>query len=140
MIQYIAQDVKMPEIKKRQLNNWIKSVATKYDKSVGELAFVFCSDEALLQINIKYLNHDYYTDIITFDYGHEKLISGDIFISVETVKSNAELFNVSFQNELHRVMIHGVLHLCGFDDASSDERKEMQTKENAALKELDKLK
>lgn len=130
----------MPEIKKRQLNNWIKSVATKYDKSVGELAFVFCSDEALLQINIKYLNHDYYTDIITFDYGHEKLISGDIFISVETVKSNAELFNVSFQNELHRVMIHGVLHLCGFDDASSDERKEMQTKENAALKELDKLK
>ncbi len=139
MIQYIAQDVKMPGIKKRQLNGWIKAIAEKYAKTVGELAYVFCSDETLLQINIKYLSHDYYTDIITFDYGHEMLISGDIFVGTETVKSNAEQYGVSFEDELHRVMIHGVLHLCGQDDASPEERKIMQQKENEALEQLKKM-
>jgi len=136
MIQYIAQDIKMPELKKRALNSWIKSTAKKYDRNLGDIAYVFCTDEYLLQINIKYLNHDYYTDIITFDYGNEALISGDIFISLETVKSNAEQYNTTFENELHRVMIHGVLHLCGQDDQSPELRKQMQEKENEALEEL----
>ena len=136
MIQYIAQDVKMPAIKKRQINSWIKTIAEKYGKSVGELAYIFSNDENMLKINIKYLNHDYYTDIITFDYGHEMLISGDIFIGIETVKSNAEQYGVSFMDELHRVMIHGILHLCGQDDATEEEKKQMQQMENEALEKL----
>jgi rRNA maturation RNase YbeY len=139
MIQYIAQDVKMPDIKKRRLNNWIKAVSAKYDKTVGDLAYIFCSDDALLKINIKYLNHDYYTDIITFSYGNEHIISGDIFISTETIQSNALKYGVSFDEELHRVMIHGILHLCGQDDCTPEERTVMQQKENDSLDILEKM-
>ena len=102
----------MPAIKKRETTEWIKSVAATYEKRIGEIAYIFCSDEKILEINREYLDHDYYTDIITFDYTEKNRISGDIFISIDTVKSNADEFKVSYEEELHRIIIHGILHLC----------------------------
>lgn len=133
MIQYIAEGVKFPAIEKQKTNRWIKEVASDYDKKVGDIAYIFCSDERILEVNNQYLNHDYFTDIITFDYSEGSLISGDIFISLDTVRSNAEEFGVSFENELLRIIIHGILHLCGQDDKTPELRAEMSKKENLAL-------
>ena len=117
-----------------------KNVFTKIDtlifnenKKEGELSFVFCSDEYLLKMNIDYLNHNFYTDVITFDYTEGDVISGDVFISIERIKDNAKIFKTSFENELQRVMIHGVLHLIGYKDKTEDEKKEMRQKENKYL-------
>lgn len=130
---YHTEEVSLPAIRKRIVSNWIKTVAEKHSKKVGELAYIFCSDEKILEINKQYLQHDYYTDIITFDYTEHDRISGDIFISVDTVKSNAEKYNVSYMDELHRVIIHGVLHLCGIDDQDEEQQAEMRSEENKAL-------
>lgn len=130
---YHTEEVSLPAIRKRIVSNWIKNVAEKHSKKVGELAYIFCSDEKILEINKQYLQHDYYTDIITFDYTEHDRISGDIFISVDTVKSNAEKYNVSYMDELHRVIIHGVLHLCGIDDQDEEQQAEMRSEENKAL-------
>jgi rRNA maturation RNase YbeY len=108
-------------------------VAAQYNKRVGEIAYIFCSDEEILRINRQYLQHDYYTDIITFDYSEDDVISGDLFISLETVKSNSEQFKTEYSEELARVMIHGVLHLCGFKDKTPKDEKIMREKENSAL-------
>lgn len=132
-ISFQTEDVKQPKIKKREVSTWIKAVAADYGKKVGELAYMFCSDEKILEVNKQYLQHDYYTDIITFDYTDEETISGDIFISLDTVKSNSEKFEVKFEDELHRIIIHGVLHLCGINDKSPEERKHMTECENKAL-------
>ncbi|HOL29271.1 MAG TPA: rRNA maturation RNase YbeY, partial [Paludibacteraceae bacterium] len=110
-----------------------------YEKKVGEIAYIFCNNERILEINRQYLQHDYYTDIITFDDSTDSTISGDIFISLETVKSNAEDFSVDFEEELHRVIIHGILHLCGQDDITPELKAEMTRKENKALEELKKM-
>lgn len=123
----------MPKIGKRETNAWIKSVAAKYGKKVGEVAYIFCNDLKILEVNKEYLNHDYFTDIITFDYCEGDVLNGDIFISLDTVASNAEEFGVTFDNELHRVLIHGILHLCGQDDQTPELRAEMIAKENDAL-------
>lgn len=133
MIQYLNELVELPPIAKLTLNQWIKAVAASYGKNTGEIAYVFCNDERILQVNRQYLNHDYYTDIITFDYSEGKKISGDIFISVDTVKSNAEEYKVTFEEELNRIIIHGILHLCGNDDNTPQLRLEMTNKENRAL-------
>jgi probable rRNA maturation factor len=133
MIQYIAENIKMPAIEKLKINRWIKEVAKEYNKKVGDIAYIFCSDERILEVNNQYLQHDYFTDIITFDYSEGAIISGDIFISVDTVSSNSTEFGVSFENELLRIIIHGVLHLCGQDDKSPELRLEMSKKENLAL-------
>jgi rRNA maturation RNase YbeY len=133
MIQYIAEDIKMPSLKKTNVTRWIKDIATGYNKKTGDIAFIFCSDERILEVNKQYLEHDYYTDIITFDYTEGDSISGDIFISIDTVKSNAEEFGATFENELHRIIIHGILHLCGQDDKTPELRAEMSKKENLAL-------
>ena len=133
MIQYITEELVMPTMPKQKLSQWIKSVARIYGKKVGEIAYIFCTDERILEVNNQYLQHDYYTDIITFDYSSESTISGDIFISVDTVKSNAQEFNVSFEEELSRIIIHGILHLCGQDDKTPTLRAEMTEKENQAL-------
>ncbi|MFM2291012.1 MAG: hypothetical protein RIS29_825 [Bacteroidota bacterium] len=133
MIQYIAEDIKMPSLKKTNVTRWIKEIATGYNKKTGDIAFIFCSDERILEVNKQYLEHDYYTDIITFDYTEGDSISGDIFISIDTVKSNAEEFGATFENELHRIIIHGILHLCGQDDKTPELRAEMSKKENLAL-------
>lgn len=136
MIQYIAEEIELPTLEKRSVNRWIKEVAADYGKKLGEIAFVFCSDARILEVNKQYLNHDYYTDIITFDYTEASVISGDIFISIDTVKSNAEEFSQNFITELHRIIIHGILHLCGLDDKTPELRLEMTRKENAALEKL----
>ena len=137
-ILYQAEDIKMPSIKKREITNWIKSVAAGYGRSVGDIAYVFCSDNKILEINNQYLQHDYYTDIITFDYSENNIIAGDIFISLDTVKSNAEQFGTNYQDELHRIIIHGVLHLCGINDKAPGEREHMTECENKALELINK--
>ena len=137
MIVYYTEDVKMPTFPKRKINAWIKSVANKYKKNVGEIAYIFCSDKKILEVNKQYLQHDYYTDIITFDYCEKDVLNGDIFISIETVSSNAERFRVSFEEELRRILIHGILHLCGQDDKTPALRAEMTKKENEALEMWD---
>lgn len=116
MISYQTEGVKMPDIKKKETTGWIKEVAACYGKRVGEIAYIFCSDDKILEVNRQYLQHDYYTDIITFDYCEGDRISGDLFISLDTVRSNAEQFEQPYDRELHRVIIHGILHLCGIND------------------------
>jgi rRNA maturation RNase YbeY len=133
MIQYITENLKMPTIEKQKINRWIKEVAADYEKKAGDIAYIFCSDERILEVNKQYLNHDYFTDIITFDYSEGRVISGDIFISLDTVMTNSIEFGVSFENELLRIIIHGVLHLCGQDDKTPELRLEMSKKENLAL-------
>lgn len=132
-ITYQTQGVKLPELSKKQLTAWIQAVASSYDKRVGEIAYIFCSDEKILEINRQYLQHDYYTDIITFDYTEGNKIAGDIFISLDTVRSNAELFHSTFEKEFYRVVIHGILHLCGINDKGPGEREIMEAAENKAL-------
>jgi rRNA maturation RNase YbeY len=116
--------------------DWISQTIINEGKTVGEINIIFCNDEYLLKINQEHLTHDYYTDIITFDYSENTLISGDLFISKDRVEENAEEYKVSFENELNRVIIHGILHLIGYNDKSELEIKEMRTKENYYLDKL----
>ncbi|OJU38683.1 MAG: rRNA maturation RNase YbeY [Bacteroidales bacterium 45-6] len=132
-ITYQTEGVKLPAIKRRIVSSWIKSVANLHQKTVGDLAYVFCNDQRILEINREYLQHDYYTDIITFDYAEGDVISGDIFISLDTVKSNSEQFGTPYLEEIHRIIIHGVLHLCGINDKGPGERENMTRLENEAL-------
>lgn len=132
-ISYQTDDVKMPAIAKRDVTTWIKAIAGTYGKKAGEIACIFCSDEKILEINRTYLQHNYYTDIITFDYTKGNKISGDLFISVDTVATNAERFKSTYDEELHRVIIHGILHLCGMKDKEPGEREKMEEAENKAL-------
>ena len=118
---------------KRLLKAWIKEFVSNHDKKVGELAFVFCSDEKILEVNQNFLQHDYYTDIITFDYCEGEIVSGDIFISVERVTENATSHNVEYNEELLRVLAHGVLHLIGFQDKSPQKKKEMTQNEDLCI-------
>ena len=125
----------MPDIKKREVTEWIKQVAANYGKRVGEVAYIFCNDEKILEVNRQYLQHDYYTDIITFDYTEGSRISGDLFISLDTVRTNAEQFaDGDYHRELHRVIIHGILHLCGINDKGPGEREQMEAAEDQALR------
>ena len=123
----------MPDIKKRDTSAWIKRVAESYGKKCGDIAYIFCNDEKILEVNKEYLQHDYYTDIITFDYCEEETINGDLFISLDTVRTNAEMLGVEYVQELHRVIIHGILHLCGIDDKGEGEREIMEAAEDKAL-------
>ena len=133
MIFYTTENVKAPKLEKRKTNAWIKLVAAKYDKKIGEIAYIFCDDAKILEVNKTYLQHDYFTDIITFDYCEGAVLNGDIFISLDTVRTNAQEFGVTFENELHRILIHGILHLCGQEDKIPEARLEMTRKENEAL-------
>jgi probable rRNA maturation factor len=123
---------------KTEYKNWIKSLIKENEKRVGDINYIFCDDEYLLEINQKYLQHDTYTDIITFDYSENGVISGDIFISIERVKENATLFTKGFEEELHRVLAHGILHLCGYKDKTQKESKEMREREECAIQKLKK--
>ena len=133
MITYSSENVKMPKIRKRDTSAWIKQVAASYGRKVGEIGYLFVDDEKILEVNNEYLGHDYYTDIITFDYDEDDVINGDLVISLDTVKSNAELFNKPYEEELFRVIIHGILHLCGINDKGPGEREIMEAAENKAL-------
>ena len=133
MISYNTVNVKMPAIRRRDTSAWVKAVATSYGKKVGEIAYIFVDDEEILRVNREYLQHDYYTDIITFDYTEGNTISGDLFISLDTVRTNAEQFDKPYDEELHRVIIHGILHLCGINDKGPGEREIMEAAEDKAL-------
>ena len=135
-IYYQNEDIKFPPIKRREISSWIKEVAGNHNKKAGDISYIFCSDDKILEVNREYLQHDYYTDIITFDYSKDNVISGDIFISLDTVKSNSEKFNTAYEDEIHRVIIHGILHLCGINDKTDNEQEEMTRNENEALKIL----
>lgn len=131
------EDVSIRLEKKRVLYHWIKSVIESEKYILGTISIILCSDEYLLQINKKFLSHNYYTDIITFNYSQENLVSGELFISIDRVKENAVKFKVSFKKELNRVMIHGTLHLCGYKDKTVLDIKKMKRKENQKLKMLE---
>ena len=139
MITFECEDVKFNLKDKLILKKWIKQVAQSYGFKTGDLTYIFCSDDRILEVNRQYLNHDYYTDIITFDYDEKDVVSGDMFISVDTVKTNAEKFATSFEDEMHRVIIHGVLHLCGLKDKAPDDEKRMREAEEKALAMLSEL-
>lgn len=133
MITYNADGVKMPNIKKRETSAWIKAVAATYGRKIGEVGYMFVDDKKILEVNNEYLGHDYYTDVITFDYDEGDTVNGDIVISLDTVHTNAELFGKTYEEELHRVIIHGILHLCGINDKGPGERELMEAAENKAL-------
>lgn len=133
MITYSADGVAMPRIKKREITKWIRAVAATHGRKVGELGYMFVSDERILEVNREYLGHDYYTDVITFDYDEGNVVNGDIVISLDTVRFNAEQLGKEYEEELRRVIIHGVLHLCGIDDKGPGEREIMEQNEDRAL-------
>lgn len=121
---------------KKRMMAWFEEVVSAYNHQLGTVSFIFATDDYILEMNRNYLGHDYYTDVITFDYTENKIISGDIFISLDTVKSNASDYNVSFEEELYRVMVHGILHLIGFKDKTEEEASTMRKQENEALEKL----
>ncbi len=133
MISFQSDGVTLPDINQTEITSWIRAVAHTYGRLTGDIAYIFCSDEKILEVNRQYLQHDYYTDIITFDYSTEHTISGDLFISLDTVESNANLQHTTYKEELHRVIIHGILHLCGINDKRPGEREVMEAAENTAL-------
>ena len=126
----------MPVLDERKTNRWIRAVAADYGFAVGNINYIFCSDERELSVNREFLGHDYYTDVITFDYSTAQTLNGDIFISLDTVRSNAEMVGTSFDHELMRILIHGVLHLTGQGDKTPETKAEMTAKEEKALKKL----
>ncbi len=133
MLDIHFEDVDDFSINENELTNWFSNVCSSENHTLGDISIIFCSDEYLLEMNKTHLDHDYYTDIITFDYTDNQIVSGDLFISIDRVRENALDFNVSFNHELHRVMIHGILHLFGYKDKSDDDEKLMRSKENDAL-------
>jgi rRNA maturation RNase YbeY len=133
MIQFLTENTDMPAFDPAQVRNWIQRVAALHGKTAGDIAYLFCDDARILEVNNQYLQHDYYTDIITFDYSIGKVISGDIYISVDTVETNALLYTCNVEKELYRVIIHGILHLCGYDDTTPALQLKMTELENEAL-------
>lgn len=138
MITFNTDGVRMPKIRKRDTAAWIKAVAAGYGLKVGDIGYMFVDDEKILEVNRQYLGHDYYTDVITFDYDEPGVISGDIVISLDTVRSNAEQLGKDYDEELRRVIIHGILHLCGINDKGPGEREIMEAAEDKALALLGK--
>ncbi len=131
-----AEGVEFPQINKTELSKWIKSIVKMHGKETGEIFYLFCDDEKILEVNREYLNHDFYTDIITFDYSEGNTISGDILISLQTVESNSQMYQTDYSEELHRVIIHGILHLCGLNDLTDEEKTAMRNAEDSALEML----
>lgn len=137
--QWIAEGLECPNLDYQRLERWLVQVAQRHNRTVRTLNYVFCDDETILRVNRQFLNHDYYTDIITFDDCLGSLLRGDIYISLDTVKSNAKLIGADPARELHRVIVHGVLHLCGINDKGPGEREVMERHEDEALALLDTL-
>ena len=133
MVSFIADSIEMPALDERKVTRWIRSVAADYNFAVGNINYIFCSDERELEVNRQFLGHDYYTDVITFDYTSGKTLNGDIFISLDTVRSNAEMVGAPFEEELRRIIIHGVLHLTGQGDKTPETKAQMTEKEEKAL-------
>lgn len=138
-ITFTTQSVGLPAIDQERVKAWIERVALAHGRMVGPVTYIFCDDDTIIDVNRRFLNHDYYTDVITFDNNIGRMIRGDIYISLETVRSNAELQNCPYNTELHRVIIHGILHLCGINDKGPGEREIMEMHEDNALAMLDSL-
>lgn len=136
MIRFAAEDIEMPALDERKVVRWIRAVAAEYGFGVGNINYIFCSDERELAVNREFLGHDYYTDVITFDYSTESTLNGDIFISLDTVRSNAEMVGATFDQELLRILIHGVLHLTGQGDKTPETKAQMTEKEERALRKI----
>ena len=133
MVSFIADSIEMPALDERKVSRWIRSVAADYNFAVGNINYIFCPDERELEVNRQFLGHDYYTDVITFDYTSGKTLNGDIFISLDTVRSNAEMVGAPFEEELRRIIIHGILHLTGQGDKTPETKAQMTEKEEKAL-------
>ena len=133
MVKYFTEDIRFVFKKKLPVRRWLRFVAESEVRRLGDVNIIFCSDHYLLDINVKYLQHDYFTDIITFDYCEGKTLSGDLFISIDSVRDNAEHFGATFEDELDRVIVHGLLHLIGYDDQTPVQVAEMRAKENYYL-------
>ena len=138
MITFQSENIAFPPIKKNDTKRWIKSVASTHGKKIGAVNYLFCTDEKILEVNNHYLQHDFYTDIITFDYSEKDTLSGDIFISLDTVRSNSQKYQTEYIDELRRVIIHGVLHLCGIKDKSAAEANITRAAEDEAIQLLNK--
>lgn len=139
-LDFNAIDVDLPQLEKKKIEYWIDAVAAKFNLKVGNVTYIFVNDEKILEVNREFLKHDYYTDIITFDYSRRGTISGDMYISLDTVASNAQIQGVPYEQELRRVLIHGILHLCGINDKGPGEREIMEQYENDALALYNNLK
>lgn len=139
MISYFLEDTNFKFNTRRRTSRWLRSVAEIENRSIGEINIIFCSDPYILDLNIKSLNHHFFTDIITFDYCEGDILSGDLYISVDTVRANAEFYNTDFDNELYRVIVHGLLHLVGYDDHSDEEIAVMRSKEDFCLNLLQNI-
>jgi len=135
-INFYTEDVKYQLVGKRKIRCWLSAVMAEEQKEAGEISYIFCSDDFLLQMNKQYLHADYFTDVITFDYCEENLVSGDIFISVDRVKENAKLYKQPFFSEMLRVILHGILHLCGYKDNTKKEQAKMREKEEYYLQKF----
>lgn len=140
MIEFQTYDVPMPTIDAPRLRRWLEAVAKAHGFELGSLSYQFCSDEHILEVNRKFLGHDYFTDIITFQYERGRHLCGDMVISLDTVRTNADGVGESFRRELHRVIVHGLLHLCGINDKGPGEREIMEAHEDQALALLDTIK
>ena len=138
MVSFFTEDTSFAFKEKRLTAKWLKFVAASEAKKLGEIGIIFCSDNYILDVNIKYLQHDYYTDIITFDYCEGDTLSGDLFISIDSVRENASFYGVDFPTELNRVIVHGLLHLIGYDDHTEEDIAVMRAKENYYLSLRDK--
>ncbi len=132
-IDWQTEGVDMPSLDMKRVETWLAKVAEAHDRFIGALAYVFCDDAKILDVNREFLKHDYYTDVITFDYSRRRMVSGDIYISLDTVASNARQFDADYDTELRRVIVHGLLHLCGINDKGPGEREIMEAHENQAL-------
>ena len=139
MVSYFFEDTNFKFNRRRLTSQWLKFTAESEIKRIGQVNIIFCSDNYILDINQKYLQHDYFTDIITFDYCEGKTLSGDLFISVDTVRENAIFYGTEFDDELNRVIVHGLLHLIGYDDHSEEDQKTMRIKEDYYLAQREKL-
>ena len=137
MIDISYEETEDLELSLTKINDWLEIICKNEGKIMGDVSLVFCSDNYLLEINQQHLNHDFYTDIVTFDYCIDDIVSGDLFISVDRVFENSATFDVTFSNELYRVIVHGILHLCGYKDKTIEEESSMRVKENMALELID---
>lgn len=136
-LQIVTENVEAPLLDWERIEHWIRAVVKSHGFRLGQLTYIFCDDKRILEVNREFLEHDYFTDIITFDYTRGTTVSGDMYISLDTVRSNAELVGSTYDSELLRVIIHGVLHLCGINDKGPGEREIMERNENEALSMLD---
>jgi len=139
MIKYICEDIDFQLDNQKEISLWLQRTAAIYQKKIGIINYIFCSDKFILNINNQYLKHNYFTDIITFDNSEKSIISGDIFIDIEMVQSNSVKYHTHFEDELHRVIVHGLLHLTGQNDKTETEKVQMTDKENAALEMLKQI-